>query len=265
MTPAPAADDVARSAPPAAPGGPRPSALVTGASRGIGQAITLHLARRGWALTLVARDADRLTEVRDEAASLGGDVQVVAADLAREGAVREVVSSHQAGYGSLNALVLAAGVGSAGPVAGYPMHRFDKQIAVNTRAPFEMIGTALPLLREGARSRPERGGRIIALASIEGLFPDAGLAAYAASKAALLSLVASVNLEEVDSGVTATAISPAFVATQMSEWATDRIPADSMIPVEDIVKVVDLVLSLSPAAVLPNVVLNRAGAGPYQA
>lgn len=248
-----------------AEGDARPSALISGATRGIGYAITLHLARNGWDLTLVARDADRLARVKEEVGALGSLAVVVAADLSREGAVQRAVAAHQEAHESMNTLVLAAGLGSAGPIEGYPIHRFDKQVAVNARAPFEMIGSALPLLRAGALRCPERGGRIVALASIEGLYPDAGLAAYAASKAALLSLIASVNQEEGASGVSATAISPAFVATEMSEWVTDRVPAETMIQVEDIVKVVDLVLSLSPIAILPNVVINRAGASPYQA
>lgn len=243
----------------------RHSALVTGATRGIGAAITRHLARNGWDLTLVGRDAPRLIEIQREIQSFGTQAVVVAVDLAQEGAVRQAVTAHHEAYGSMNALILAAGVGSAGPIEGYPLRLFDKQVAMNLRAPFEMIGSALPLLRDGAHRHPEQGGRMIALASIEGLFPDAGLAAYAATKAALLSLVASVNLEEGPRGVTATAISPAFVSTGMSEWVTDQIHAEDMIPVEDIVKVVELALSLSAQAVLPNIVMNRAGTSPYQA
>ncbi|MCW2604435.1 MAG: putative 3-oxoacyl-[acyl-carrier-protein] reductase, partial [Pseudonocardiales bacterium] len=66
--------------------------------------------------------------------------------------------------------------------------------------------------------------RIVALSSIEGVFPESGLAAYGASKAALISLIRSINVEENGNGVLATAISPAFVATELSAWATESVP-----------------------------------------
>lgn len=145
------------------------------------------------------------------------------------------------------------------------MRRFDKQFAVNTRAPFLLLSRALPMLREAARRDPARGGRVVALTSLESVHPERGLAAYGASKAALLSLVQSVNIEEGEHGVAASAISPGFVDTDMSAWVTDRIPPESMITVDDVVKVVDLVLSVSRTAVLPHIVINRAGSDPHHA
>jgi len=242
-----------------------PSALITGASRGIGNGVARLLASRGWALTIAARDAALLEVVKSELVDLGGTVQVVAGDVADEAAVDALVAHHGRTHGQLNALILAAGVGSAGPIDGYPIRRFDKQIAVNVRAPFALVGRALPLLRAGAAAQPDRGGRIVALASVEGVYPESGLSAYAAAKAALISLVRSINLEEGPNGVVATAISPGFVDTDMSAWTTDTIPAEQMLPVSDIVKVIDLVLSVSRTAVIPHILINRAGASAYHA
>jgi len=98
-----------------------------------------------------------------------------------------------------------------------------------------------------------------------GVYPEEGLAAYGAAKAALISFVRSINLEEGSAGVVATAISPGFVDTDMSAWTTDTIPADTMLSISDIVKVVDLVLSLSRTAVLPHILISRAGASAYHA
>ncbi|WNI19015.1 SDR family NAD(P)-dependent oxidoreductase [Actinacidiphila sp. ITFR-21] len=243
----------------------RPSALITGGSRGIGLGVASALAARGWGLTLCARDPARLAAAGAELRSLGGRVESVAGDAADEACLAAAVDRHEAAYGSMNALVLAAGVGSAGPLAGYPVRRIDKQFAVNVRAPFVLVGRALPLLRAGARDDPARGGRIVALTSIEGVHPEPGLAVYGASKAALISLVRSVNAEEAARGVTASAISPGYVDTDMSAWVADRIPPGSMITVADIVRTVDLVLSLSPSAVIPHLVINRVGGGPYRA
>jgi 3-oxoacyl-[acyl-carrier protein] reductase len=243
----------------------RPSALITGASRGIGYGIASHLAARGWDLTLTARGVDRLAEISDEFQAAGATVQVVPGDVAEEATLDAAVSAHAEAFTSMNALVLAAGVGSAGPIDGYPLRRLDKQLAVNFRAPFGLVARALPLLRLAAQIHPERGGKVIALTSLEGLHPEAGLAAYGASKAALIALVSSINNEEGANGVSATAISPGFVDTDMSTWVADTIPPAEMITVADIVKTVDLVLSVSANAVLPHIVINRRGGGAYHA
>ncbi len=243
----------------------RPSALITGASRGIGYGIARQLAGQHWDLTLCARSEDQLQQAKLDFEALGAAVTLVAGDIADPAVVQAAVDTHERTTGHLNALILAAGVGSAAPLDGYPLRRFDKQFAVNVRSPFALIGQALPLLRAGALRLPERGGRIVALSSVEALHPEPGLAAYGASKAALAALVRSVNIEENANGVTASAISPGYVDTAMSAWTADTIPTASMLTVADIVKVVELVLSVSANAVLPHIVINRVGGGAYHA
>jgi 3-oxoacyl-[acyl-carrier protein] reductase len=242
-----------------------PSALVTGGSRGIGFGIAKLLATRGWNLTLTARHANQLEEAASKLAADGGQVQVVVGDMADDSTIASVVVQHEAVYGGLSALVLAAGVGSAGEILGYPMTRFDKQFAVNIRAPYALVSQTLPLMRRSANLAPGGRSRVIAITSIDGVYPEPGMAAYGASKAALISLVQSINTEENTRGVLATAISPAFVATELSAWTADTIPFESMIAIEDVVGVVDLLLNLSPNAYIPHVIVNRVEAGPYRA
>ena len=244
---------------------PRPSALVTGGSRGIGFGIADLLARRGWDLTLAARRIEHLERAAAALETHGGSVRIAAADMADDAALAEIVGGHESAFGTMAALVLCAGVGTAGPIAGYPLTRYDKQMAVNVRAPFALVSRALPLLRATAAATPSRPARIIALSSIEGIHPESGLAAYGATKAALISLARSINVEENRHGVLATAISPAFVATDLSAWATATVPAEQMIPVDDIVRVVDLLLDLSANASIEHILVNRVGAGPYRA
>lgn len=239
---------------------PAASALVTGATRGIGLGIAQTLARRGYRLTLTARDTDRLSVVADELRGLGApDVVVLAGDAADEDLPAALAETHQQAYGSMTALILNAGVGTAGNVESFPMHRFDKTFDVNVRAPFALLQACLPLLRAGAAAEPARGAKVIALSSIAGVYAEAGLAAYSASKAAVASLVQAVNGEESSNAVTATAIAPGFVETDMSAWVTDRIPTDTMIPVDDIVTIVDSLLDLSTRSVVPLIVIGRAG------
>jgi NAD(P)-dependent dehydrogenase (short-subunit alcohol dehydrogenase family) len=101
---------------------------------------------------------------------------------------------------------------------------------------------------------------VVALSSITGVYPEAGLAAYGATKAALRSLVATLNAEESGRGVCATAIAPGYVETDMSAWVTDRVPAEQMIPVADIVGLVESLVSLSARSVVAEIVVSRAGA-----
>ncbi|MDG4826300.1 SDR family NAD(P)-dependent oxidoreductase [Asanoa sp. WMMD1127] len=240
------------------------SAVVTGASRGIGRGIALALARRGWRLTLVARDPARLALVAASAVELGAsDVDTVAVDLADPAAPATVLSGYRPD--ALDALVLAAGVGSAAPLDGYPVGRYDKQFALNTRAPFLLIRSALPLLRAAARRDPAHGARVIALASIGGVYAEPSLAVYGATKAALLALCRGLNAEESAAGVLATAIAPGYVDTDMSAWVHDEVPPSSMIPVSDVVDTVTTLLDLSARTVVNEIVLSRAGTRGYAA
>jgi len=238
------------------------SALVTGASRGIGLGIASSLARQGYGLTITARDATVLESVAADLLALGAPrVRPVAADLADREAPEQIVHQHAAEFGSMDALVLNAGVGTAGPIGDYPMKRFDKTVDVNLRAPFALLQRALPLLRAGARAHPDRGSKVIALSSLTGVYAEAGLAAYGATKAAMLSLVETLNAEESAQGVSGTALAPGYVETDMSAWIQDKIPANTMIRVDDIIELVDGVLRLSSRAVVSTIVITRAGAG----
>lgn len=236
------------------------TALITGASRGIGLGIAKRLASRGFALTISARDPERLAEAATALRTAGAsDVVVVAVDMADPAASADLVETHRDRYGSLGVLVLNAGVGTAGGIVDLPLRRFDKTLEVNLRAPFTLLQHALPLLRATAKQRPGSGAKVIAMSSITGVYAEAGLAAYGATKAALLSLVETFNAEESGNGVTATALAPAYVDTDMSAWITDQIPPASMIRVDDIVEIADALLRLSPSAVINKVTISRAG------
>ncbi len=241
------------------------SALVTGASRGIGYGIAHRLAEHGFRLTVTARDESRLAAVADEFRAAGAsEVRCIPADLASESAPSDIVGAHRDAYTTLDVLVLNAGVGTAGPIADFPRRRFDKTMAVNLTAPFLLLQECVPLLREAAAVNPN-GAKVIALGSITGVYAEAGLAAYGAAKAALNSLIDTFNSEESATGVSGTAIAPAFVDTDMSAWTRDTVAQGSMIAVSDIVEITEMVLRLSRSAVVPRVVVGRAGTTGYQA
>ncbi|MDX6242107.1 MAG: hypothetical protein QOG10_7049 [Kribbellaceae bacterium] len=242
------------------------TALVTGASRGIGKGISLSLARQGFGLTITSRSDADLTHLAEELREAGApQVMHAAADMSDREALPELVELHARTFGSMNALVANAGVGTMGSVIDFPMHRVDKTLHINLVAAMVLIQAALPLLRLGAEQDPERGATIIGLSSITGVFPEAGLALYGATKAALISLIETVNLEEAPYGVTATAIAPGYVNTDMSAWKTDTVPVESMIRVADVVAVANMLLDLGAATSITRIVMARRGSAGHQA
>ena len=221
------------------------SALVTGGSSGIGLAIARALRQDGYELTLVARRPEPL----EEAASAIG-AHAVPANLGDPDECVRVVAAHAERHGGMNVLVNSAGIGIGGAFADQDTKRIGLQLDVNLRATLIVTREALPLLREAR-------GQIVTLASIAGTIPTPGLAVYGATKAALIAWTSSLNREEAEHGVRATAISPAFVATRMTEWT--GLPDEEQIQTDDIVALVRAVLTLSPMARVPNIVVERLG------
>jgi 3-oxoacyl-[acyl-carrier protein] reductase len=245
---------------------PRRVALVTGASRGIGFEIARRLADEGYDLTISARRREGLIEAADKLrASANIDVHPVVANLAAGADTAELVNKHADHYGALDLLVLNAGVGALGQVAELSTKQYDLVLNVNLRSQFVLIQQALPLLKKAAAAHPDSGARIVALASITGVAAEPGLSAYGASKAALISLCETLSLEESENGVSATAISPGFVATDMTSGMHDTVDAASMLQATDVAELVVALSRLSARAVVPNIVISRAGSAIWRA
>ena len=222
-----------------------PSALITGGSSGIGLAIARALREDGYELTLVARRPEPLEEA---AAQLGA--LAVPANLGDADECVRVVAAHAERYGGMDVLVNSAGIGVGGTFAEQDTKKIALQLDVNLRA-------TLVITRESLQHLRVSRGQVITLASIAGTIPTPGLAVYGATKAALIAWTTSLNREEAEHGIRATAISPAFVATRMTEWT--GLPAEEQISPDDIVALVRVVLSLSPMARVPNIVVERLG------
>ena len=221
------------------------SALVTGGSAGIGLALARMLRDDGYELTLAARRPEPLEEAAQE---LGAEA--VAANLADPDECVRVVATHAERFGGMDVLVNSAGIGIGGSFGEQTTKAIALQLNVNLQASLVVTREALPLLRAVH-------GHVITLASIAGTIPTPGLAVYGATKAALISFTHSLNREEAEHGVRATAICPAFVATKMTEWT--GLPAEEQIQPEDIAELVRTILRLSPKARVPEVVVERLG------
>jgi short-subunit dehydrogenase len=221
------------------------AALVTGGSTGIGLALARMLSEEGYALTLVARRPEPLEE-----AAAGLDALAVAANLSDPDECVRAVAAHAERYGEMSVLVNSAGIGIGGSFAEQDTKRIGLQVDVNLRATLVVTRESLPLLRASR-------GNVVTLASIAGTIPTPGLAVYGATKAALIAFTSSLNREEAEHGVRATAISPAFVATKMTDWT--GLSPEEQISTDDIVELVRAILRLSPRARVPNIVVERVG------
>lgn len=223
------------------------AALVTGGSSGIGFAIARMLREEGFALTLVSRRREKV-----EAAAAELDALAVSADLSGEDDCRRAVDEHHRRHGRLDVLVNSAGIGVAGPIDELATKHIDLQIDVNLRGTLLMTAAALPLLREAH-------GFVVNLASIAGTMATPELPVYGATKAAVIQFTTTINRGEEEHGVRATALSPAFVATPMTDWAP--VPKEEMIQPEDCAEIVRALLRLTPHARVPHVVLERVATG----
>jgi 3-oxoacyl-[acyl-carrier protein] reductase len=242
------------------------NALVTGASRGIGLAIARELARKRFDLTITSRTQADLDRVASELSALGaGTVHPVAADMSDSADVERLAEAHARRLTTMDVLVLNAGVGTAGTIADFPDRRSRKTFEVNFFAQLKLLQESVRLLRAAAAAAPERGARVIALSSITGAHAEGGLAVYGASKAALISLIETLTLEEAPNGILGTAIAPGYVDTDMSAWTTDTIPAQSMIPAADVARLVGALVDMGRQSVVTKIVMSRAAADAYTA
>jgi NAD(P)-dependent dehydrogenase (short-subunit alcohol dehydrogenase family) len=222
-----------------------PSALVTGGSSGIGLAIARMLRDEGYDLTLASRTREKIEAAANELGAVA-----IAADMGKEEDCVRVVAEHRERHGGLDVLVNSAGIGIAGTVESLQAKHIDLQLGVNLRGLLLVSREAIPLLRESK-------GWIFNLASIAGTEPTPGLTVYGATKAAVIALTRSQNLELDEDGVRAVAICPGFVDTPMAEWS--GLAADEMIQPADCAEFVRMCLRLSPRARIPQVVVERVG------
>jgi NAD(P)-dependent dehydrogenase (short-subunit alcohol dehydrogenase family) len=222
------------------------AALVTGGSSGIGLAIATMLREQGFALTLAGRTREKVQVAADLLAA-----HPVTADVSKEDDCRRIVDDHREQHGRLDVLVNSAGLGIAGSIDELETRNIDLQLNVNLRGLMLVTAAALPLLRESS-------GLIVNLASIAGTIPSPRLPVYGATKAAVIQFTNTLNRAEEAHGIRATALSPGFVDTPMTDFAP--VPKEQMIRPEDCAHVVRSLLSLSAHARVPHIVIERVAA-----
>ena len=186
-------------------------ALVTGGSRGIGRAICLELAERGYKVAVnYAHRPDAASEVVEEIETAGGEALAFGADVSEAEAVTRMFKDVKASLGVVTVLVNNAGITRDGLLVRMRPEQFDEVIAVNLRSAYLCTWAALRgMLRA-------RWGRVICISSVAGVSGNPGQANYAASKAGLIGFAKSVAREVGSRGITVNVVAPGFINTDMT-------------------------------------------------
>jgi 3-oxoacyl-[acyl-carrier protein] reductase len=186
------------------------TALVTGASQGIGEEIARRLCHQGARVILAARNLAKLEGVATELAAAGGEALAFELDLADAAGVAERLKALPAEWAEVGILVNNAGVTADGLLARMSLEQWQKVLDTNLTGTFAVT-------RELARGMlRRRWGRIVTISSVVGLMGNAGQANYAAAKAGLIGFTKSVARELASRNVTANVVAPGFVETAMT-------------------------------------------------
>jgi NAD(P)-dependent dehydrogenase (short-subunit alcohol dehydrogenase family) len=234
------------------------AAIVTGGSSGIGLEITRMLLEEGYGVTVAARRPDKLEQAVTELSAAGHEIASVAGSMADEEVIRQVVSVHRERFGRLDVLVNNAGVGIGAAVGEIITKRLDMQIDVNLRATILFYRECVELLRVAAAEH--RSALVVNTASISGKAGEAWLSVYSATKAGVIGFTEAMNKELGHDGIKSCALCPAFVDTPMTDFVKDSVAPQDMIRPTDIAEAVRMLLRVSPACVIPEIIFQRPGA-----
>jgi 3-oxoacyl-[acyl-carrier protein] reductase len=236
------------------------TALVTGASQGIGEAIARQLAERGAKVVLAARNAEKLTRVAGEILASGGKAHVLALDLARPEEIGERLKGLPEEFAEIDILVNNAGITGDNLLARMSLEQWRSVLDTNLTGAFAVT-------RELVRGMMRRRwGRIVTVSSVIGLMGNAGQANYAAAKAGLIGFSKSLARELASRNITANVVAPGFIETAMTEALPEatrsemfgRIPLGRLGKSEDIAGAV-VYLASEEASYVTGQVLNVSG------
>jgi 3-hydroxybutyrate dehydrogenase len=203
------------------------TAIVTGASRGIGQAIALEFARQGCSVSLVATGRAALENTASQIKAEGGRACVQPFDVTDRESCFNAVKQCESELGEVEILVNAAGAYIARRFQDYSAEDFDRLLQVNLFAPLHLMQAVLPGMQQ------RKYGKIVNIASTTGKWASANQSAYNTSKHALVGLTRCVAMEAGALGVNVNAICPGFVDTKMMEDAMRTVAAMNSMGFDD--------------------------------
>ncbi|RPH49256.1 MAG: SDR family NAD(P)-dependent oxidoreductase [Planctomycetota bacterium] len=219
------------------------TAIVTGASKGIGRAIAEALAREGMRLVIGARTAGPLEEA---ARAIGGEVETVVGDVGDESVAARLVQAAARRFGRIDVVVNNAGIGHHGRLEDMDPAEFDRIYRTNVRGPFLLMRAAIPMMRG-------KGGTLVTLASLAGKNPVPNRAAYAASKWAMIGLSRSVLQEVRKDGIRVIILEPGSTLTDFGHDAAKMAQAEKLVRPEDVAAVLVSALKLPARATVSEI------------
>jgi NAD(P)-dependent dehydrogenase (short-subunit alcohol dehydrogenase family) len=223
-------------------------AVVTGAARGIGAAISKQLASMGAAVVLAARDKARLEQVAQEITTAGGAAHIAELDLLDESSIASLAKVVESQHHRCDILVNNAGIGLLGkPLVEMSPSDWDKLMGTNLRGPYLMIRALAPLMIAA------KSGHIVNISSLAGRNPLPNGAAYSASKWGLNGLTYSVAEELRPYNIRVSVIAPGSVNTDFSQSNKDT--AKKIQP-EDVARVVAMLVTQAPQSFVSEVLLR---------
>ena len=228
------------------------TALVTGASSGLGRATAIALAHAGADVALVARSAEELESAREEASKTGSRALALPTDLAKEDEAAWAVGQTVEAFGRIDVLVNAAGTDAPGTVEELDVEGWDRTLSVNLRAPFLLSKTAFPRMREAG------GGTIVNVSSVAGKKGWANASAYCASKFGLTGFTEALADEGKAHGIRAIVLYPgamdtnwgAFSPEERRQSEPNEAPATQVLPPERVADFIAWFVASPPEFVL---------------
>jgi NAD(P)-dependent dehydrogenase (short-subunit alcohol dehydrogenase family) len=233
------------------------TAVVTGAGRGIGRAISLMLAEAGADVVLTARTAEEIKSAASEIRAGGGTAIAVTADISREKDVDDLFTAVNDQLGAPDILINNAGLGIYGPLVDFPVSDFDKVMAVNLRGTFLCCQHAMQLMI------PEKTGYIINISSVVGFKGYPNQTAYTASKHGIMGITKSLAKEAQEHGIRVSAVLPGGVDTDMVKISRPDLDPSILLQPEDVARTVQYLLSLSGHAAVDQIYIRRSSGQPF--
>ena len=232
-------------------------AIVTGASRGIGRAISIALAQDGATIVLAARASDTLQEAADKVTQAGGKAHIVATELTDEQSIKGLVKNTEETFGRLDVLVNNAGITHSATLEETATEDWDRCMWVNARAPFILCREALSLLRKSP------AGYIINIASVVGVKGYPLQSAYTSSKHALRGMTISLSEELRDSNIRVHLLCPGGVDTEMVSNVRPDIKKEDLIGSGEIAELVLYLVTHKGRGIVDELHIRRAAAAPW--
>ncbi len=232
-------------------------AIVTGASRGIGRAISVALAEEAATVVLVARSIQELQKTAEQVTKAGGQAKIVHVELTEEKSIRNLIQVAGEKLGRLDILVNNAGVTHSAPLGQTSTEDWQRCISINARAPFILCREALPLLKKS------ESAHIVNIASVVGVKGYPLQSAYTASKHALRGMTMSLAEELRGSNIRVHLLCPGGVDTDMVDRVRPDIAKDELIKPEEIAELVLYLVTHKGNAVVDELRIRRATSAPW--